>query len=268
MIYCFTLAYNLPSEVEKVIKLLYEMNIGSIFKHLIVDLGFPLVFGEVIPNDLEIAKEINSQKLKIIAQVNGSDYVKMTNIGVSQNWTQVYKYCNITSEDCLIGCDPDEHPQNKNWVKAMGEVLSREDIGLCSLMMTAHVPLIKDIPHSQGTVKGNRIYWFPNGSLNWALIGLSGRFFNAIGAIPYPENAPRYGWIEGALMPEFEKHKMDWCVLPDYLVRHTDYELGDPGTSILLRLWKNDIIFKINEIGQPSFDEWLETKRKEFKNNL
>jgi len=55
-------------------------------------------------------------------------------------------------------------------------------------------------------------------------------------------------------------------MLPDYIVEHTDYEWGHEGTSKLLRLWKNLIIFKLKEYGQISFDEYLERKRNgEFK---
>lgn len=262
MNYCFTLAYNLPSEVEKVTKLLYEQNNPADFRHLIVDLGFPLETGDTIPSDYDKAKKENTRKLKELAARFGSDYEAMENIGVSQNWTQVAKFISPGLNDCLIGCDPDEHPQNRNWVPAVGKVLLREDMGLCSLMMTAHVPQLVNIPHSEGIVNGVRVYWFPDGSLNWALIGVSGRLLKAIGEIPYPKEAPRYGWIEGAMYEAMKEHRLGWCVLPDYQVKHTDYELGDEGTSILLRLWKNDIIYRLQEIGQPSFEQWMTMKRE------
>lgn len=265
MNYCFTLSYNLPSEVEKATKLLYDLNDRNDFEHLIVDLGFPITVGDRIPSDMDKAKAINSLKLREIAKKYGSEYIQMENIGVSQNWTQVYNHIKPGDDDCLIGCDPDEHPTQKNWVRSMGEVLQDEFIGVCSLMMTAHLHLVEGVPRSERFIYGNRVYFFPDGSFNWALIGISGKLFNQIKEIAFPEVAPRYGWIEGCLLEQMKNTPYGWCILPDYMVRHTDYELGDEGAPELLRLWKNDIIFNINKIGQPSFEEWLSHKLREGK---
>ena len=257
----FTLAYNLPSEVNKVSDLLYGMNDCGTFEHWIVDLGFPILEGNVIPDDFAAAKEENSKRLKKIADVHGSEYVKMENIGVSQNWSQICKYLKLDDLDVVIGQDPDEHPLTRNWVKAMGDVIREGDFGMASLMMTDHVGLIKNTIHSERFIGGHRVYCISQGSFNWALIGLSGKFFNKLGEIPYPPNAKRYGWIEGALLPKFTEHKMGWCIMADFRVKHTDFELGDPGTSQLLRLWKNQIIFNIHQYGQMSFEEFLTMKK-------
>jgi len=259
--HCFTLAYNLPSEVEKVTKLLYELNPITTFKHLIVDLGFPLEKGDRIPKDIEMAKLFNSSKLKDIATKYGSDYARMPNIGVSQNWTQVYEYLKPLDSDILIGCDPDEHPKKKGWVRAMGQVIREKNLALCSLMMVDHVPLIAKMPHGEHNVAGHRIYYVANSSLNWALIGVSGKFLNLIKEIPYPLEAPIYGWIEAMLYPSMTYHGMNWCILADYMVEHTDYQHGHPGTSSLLREWKNQIVYKVSE-GQMLFDEFLVMKRE------
>jgi hypothetical protein len=50
--------------------------------------------------------------------------------------------------------------------------------------------------------------------------------------------------------------------MPDYTVKHTDFELGEPGSSGLLRQWKNTIIFKRDIYGQISFEEFLIMKRE------
>jgi hypothetical protein len=255
--YCFTLCYNLVSEVEKVTKLLYEQNSKSDFTHLIVDLGFPLETGNEIPGDIRAAKHRNTKLLKALAKVYGSDYVQMDNIGVSQNWTQVYKYIKPADDDVLIGCDPDEHTLQNGWVKAMGDVIREGDFALCSLMMTDHIKLMPQVAHSERYFANKRVYIAALGSLNWALIGISGKFFNLIKEIPFPPEAPRYGYIEACLYSKFGQYGMDWCLLADYTVRHTDFELGDKGTSGLLREWKNQIIFKVHQYGQLSFDEWL-----------
>lgn len=259
---CFTLAYNLPSEVEKVAKLLYEQNLPGSFEHTIFDLGFPLIEGDQIPNSLTGAKEINTQKLKAIAEKYGSVYAKMENIGVSQNWTQAYQFLKPEDSDIMIGCDPDEHPLNAQWVQVMGDVIRGGFFGLASLMMTDHVELVANFPKAEVRIKGARAYVFPENALNWALIGLSGKLLNILKEIPYPPQAQRYGWIEGSLFPKIKEIGMKVCILPDYQVRHTDFELGDPGTSSLLREWKNQIIFNIHQYGQMSFDSFLMMKKE------
>lgn len=260
--YCFTLGYNLVSEIEKTTRLLYQLNDSRDFRHLIVDLGFPLEHGGIVPDNIDEAKERNSEKLKKLAAAFGSEYVKMSNIGVSQNWTQVYEYLKPSDDDILIGTDPDEHPLNAGWVKAIGDVIREGNFGLVSLMMTSHIQLLSSVPRNERFYGNRRVYLFPAGALNWALIGVSGKFFNIIKEMPFPTEAPRYGWIEGSLYPLFARHGFGWCVLADYQVRHTDFELGDQGTSSLLREWKNQIIFNIHQYGQLSFDEWLEMRRE------
>jgi hypothetical protein len=261
--YCFTLAYNLVTEVEKVTRLLNVQNDCDCFKHIIVDLGFPLIKGNEIPDDFEKVKKLNSKALLGIADVYGSQYVKMENIGVSQNWTQVYNYIKPTDDDILIGCDPDEHPLQNGWVKIMGDVMREGGFGMLSLMMTAHINSMKNIAYHEKFFSDRRVYICPNGSLNWALIGISGKFFNKFKEVPVPAQYPKYGGIEGAMYPLFRSYDFDWGVLADYQVQHTDFELGDSGTSKLLREWKNQIIFNIHQYGQLSFEEYLTMKRED-----
>ncbi len=97
MIYVYTLGFNLVSEVQKATERLYAQNEHN-FKHLIVDLGFPLTEGDVIPENIEEAKNDNSNALKFLANRFGSQYVKFENIGVSQNTTQVINYLKPTEE--------------------------------------------------------------------------------------------------------------------------------------------------------------------------
>ncbi|MDD4970787.1 MAG: hypothetical protein PHT07_15275 [Paludibacter sp.] len=261
--YVHSLAFNLSTEVEKATKLLYELNDKKDFTHIIVDLGFPLETGDVIPEDLDVAKARNSDRLKHIAFKYGSQYVSKKNEGVSQNWTSVYKYLNMDDSDILAGADPDEHPIHKNWVRAMGNVIRSTDrIALASLIMDTQVPLMKNFQIRKKVINGENVYWL-EGLINWALIGLSGEFLNLIGAIPYPAIAPKYGWIETELYPLIVKNNYKWIFLPDYQVHHTDFELGDPGTSSLLREWKNQIVYKVKETGQPDFCDWLNAKKVE-----
>ena len=269
--YVHTLAYNLVSETEKATKLLYDQNDN--FEHYIFDLGFPLVTDKII--NLKLAKKKNSELLRELASKYGSKYVKIENVGVSQNWEAAWRYIGMDDEDVLIGADPDEHTQNEGWVNAMGDVL-RNGFGLASLMMVGHEGLLARKPVRK--IEGHNVMVNPGG-INWALIGMSGKFLRLMNGVPVPKGALRYGWIESAVGDEIKKHGVDWCVLTDYKVRHTDYaadpveflknpngcKLDEPGASRLLREWKNLIVFKIREYGQISFDEFLERKlRKEL----
>lgn len=254
--YCFTLAYNLVTEVEKTTNLLYDQNRSSDFKHLIVDLGFPLVNGHDIADNFDEAKRINSQALAGIAEVYGSQYVKMENIGVSQNWTQVFRYINPGDDDVLIGCDPDEHPTDEGWVKAMGEVLRFGNTGLSSLINLDQVKPLSTMEVRRSVIKGHRVTYPPDFSCAWALIGMRGSFIKAMGEIPVPEKASKYGWIEQATYPKFKELGFSWCFLSDYFARHTVWD----GNSVF-QDWKFYVIQ--NTIGgQISFEEYLTMKRE------
>mgnify|MGYP001568893692 CR=1 FL=1 len=50
--YIYTLSFNLVTEVEKATERLYKQNKHN-FEHYIVDLGFPLVKGDEIPDNIE-----------------------------------------------------------------------------------------------------------------------------------------------------------------------------------------------------------------------
>lgn len=262
MNYCFTLSYNFPSEVEKITKLLYELNDPADFKHLIIDLGFPLNVDE-IPDDIEKERKQTSKLLKDVASKYGSKYVKMPNIGVSQNWTQAYNYLKPTDSDVLIGCDPDEHPLDKDWVRAMGDVAIQGRFGMVCLIMPEQIPLLSRVAYTEAWVAGHRVYVLPAGAMNWALMGINGAFFNKMKEMPVPDHAERYGWIEGALTPQFFIHGMYYCLLADYKVQHTDFETNEPGASSLLRGWKNQIVHNIHQYGQLSFEDWLKMKKED-----
>lgn len=254
MIYVFTLGYNLVSEIAKTTKLLYEQNNRDHFHHIIVDLGFPMVEQGKIPDDFGVAKFNNTLSLMHLAQMYGSEYLSFPNVGVSQNWTRVCKHINPKDDDVLIGADPDERPLNEGWVKAMADVL-KGSTGMATLMcpdqpeVAAKVSMVRNI-------SGHKVLFPASRNYCWALIGISGRFFNALKEIPFPSGAARYGWIETALYPKFSQLGFDWCALPEYLVNHTVWD----GPS-LLQDWKYYITNNIKN-GQISFEDYL-TMRKE-----
>lgn len=255
--WCFTLAYNLPEEVEKVTKLLYKQNDPDTFFHLIVDLGFPLARPDEIPDCFEDAREINTRKLLDIAEDYGSDYVKLPNIGVSQNWTQVIRYLRPEDDDVFIGVDPDEHPLHDNWVKAMGDMARHKGTGLVSLISPDQIPGLSLYKARLETALGYNVAYPPDNTFCWGLIGIRGKMFKAIGEIPYPDKARRYGWIETALAPKIRKSGYTWCFIYDYHFNHTVWE----GKSVL-QDWKFHIVRHPGD--QMSFETYL-TERKEGK---
>lgn len=248
--YCFTLAYNLVSETEKAVQLLYEQNDKKDFEHIIVDLGFPLEEPNDIPDDMCKAKERNSRALKFLANKYGSEYIKMENEGVSQNWTKMYRHFKPDDTDMLIGIDPDERPLHNGWIKRMAEICrADETISMCSLTITVQKDMMEQFACEKKEIAGADAYVM-NGLLNWALIGISGRFLNIIKEMPVPKTYPKYGHIESVLYPLMVTHEMPWCMLPEHQVEHTT-------CSQLLADWKAHIVWRVEELGQLTFDDYL-----------
>jgi len=259
MIYAFTLGYNLVSEITRTTKLLYEQNNRKDFHHIIVDLGFPIVEQGKIPEDLGVAKLQNTIALTQLAQMYGSEYLALPNIGVSQNWTAVCNHINPQDDDVIVGLDPDEIPQQEGWLKAMADVITHGgNIELASLINTDQIPVLAKWHLIEGTVKGHRIYLFPNGRLcAWAMIGISGRLFKNLGRkIPVPVNAERYGWIEIAMNPRLIALGHNFCILRDYSEVHTGWE-----KDTIYQEWKMYIVRNTLK-GQISFDEFIVMKKE------
>jgi hypothetical protein len=262
--YCFTLCWNIVSEIEKSTKSLYELNDSNDFIHIIIDLGFPIEKGNIIPDDINQAKSNNSKALKELSFRFGSLYAEMDNVGVSQNWQAIYQWLckemKFDNTDILIGVDPDERVNNTGWVNAIGNILrlNKDNIGLVSLMLNDHWQGFVSHKYQydvKETIFPKYKYYILKGLINWALIGLSGKFLNDLGVIPYPLDMPIYGGIESALLPYFDRLNYKWCITPDYKVSHTD-------SVLLLRQWKDCIIFKRQQYGQLTFENWLDLKKK------
>jgi hypothetical protein len=254
MNYVHTLCWNLPSIVDKAIKSLYDLNNKKDFKHIIVDLGFPLI-EDKIPEDIEKNKAEGSEILKEMANRYGSKYLKIKNVGVSQNWDAVRKYLKVKDGDILCCQDPDEIAQTPNWIKAVGDVMRTSGkYGWISLTMPEHLPILNPINTREYIINRIRV-WEVIGSLNWAQGGFYGKFLNDYGKVEYMNEMPIYGGIEQASLYAMKQTGYTWAMLPDYIVNHEDYEKGSPGHSKLLRQWKNHIIFETKT--QITFEQWL-----------
>lgn len=250
MIYVHTLAFNIPSEVEIATKQLYDMNKGCNFKHIIADPGFPQSkweFDKTI--SIEESRIINSAKLKEIAEKYGSEYIKIKNIGVSQNWTQVGIHVKLNKDDVLLCADPDERCTTDNWVNALANIILNKKVAWCSLLMKEQIPLLESGKYPFKPLEVNGInYYIMEGLFNWAQGGFSGRFLNEVGQVPYPHNAPIYGWIESCSYHEIKRLGYDWAIAVDYFVEH------HPCPPVY-GLWK---LYNAQHVGsQIQFDEYL-----------
>lgn len=242
-----TLAYNLSSEVKEATRLLYEQNNHDNFEHIIVDLGFPLLEKDKIPQDINKAKLLNSKENLNTALVHGSKFCSVKNEGVSQNWNLAKNQMDIQDNDVLICADPDERPKNKGWLAAIRDVIRHgKNIAWCSLMMKEHLPYM--IRHKKINIHGYNVYIL-NGSLNWAQGGFNGKFLNEIGGVPVPKGAPIYGWIESACEEKMKQKGYVVAILADYFVEHTE-------CSPLYRAWKTDVTSNVKQ-GQVDFEHWL-----------
>lgn len=261
MNYVHTLSFNLVTETEKAVRLLYELNDKKDFKHVIVDLDFPIEEDEV-PKNFSNCKKRNTNRLKKMALEYGSDYVKFENKGVSDNWTQVFDYFNVTENDILICADPDEHPKDRFWIRAIEKVIKGDPTyGWVSLVMPEHFNVLNKNNTVEKTINKERV-WDVLGVINWAQGGFNGKFLKEINGIPGLETHPIYGNIEAASLIVMKHLGYKWCILPDYIVEHTDFEVNSEGSSSLLREWKNFIIYNIDRFGQISFEQYLNYKKE------
>jgi hypothetical protein len=262
MIKTFTLAHNLTSEVDRATKELYALNEGTDFEHVIIDLSFPLMAKDEIPENITNARLFNSNMLLRIARKHNTPYVKLDNIGVSQNWTQAIELLKPEDGDVIIGVDPDERVQTEGWVQAVATVMQAGGYGLISLgepgnnaaMLNPEFLKTYKISYNEKTIEGIRV-WEMSGITNMALIGLSGKFINKGlgGLMPYPIQVPRYGWIESGLMQNIYEHG-GWAVLPDYIVHHTC-------VSEIYGEWKTWVVQNWQQYGQPDFGTWLRWRK-------
>ena len=140
----------------------------------------------------------------------------------------------------------------------MADVLrSDERYGVVSLVMPEHLPTLNKENTIEKEVNGVKV-WEIIGNINWCLIAVSASMIkNEIGGVPFLKSHPVYGHLEAALLNFMDRLGYKWCVIPELISDHTE-------NNILLREWKNQIIFKIDEFGQITFDDFLVMK----KNNL
>lgn len=248
-----TLCFNLVSQVELAVADLYRRNNNSDFIHVLVDVGYPLLDGDKLPNDIAQAKAHNSMMLQETAKRYGSMYLKIENQGVSQNWTQVAHALKIDDGDALICCDPDERVRTDGWVKALGDVIRAQPLyGWVSLIMPEHFKAIAD-KFTEKMIAGQKV-WEISGNLNWAQGAMSGKLIKQMGSIPFLPEYPTYGHLESATLAKMKPLGYTWAMLPEYEVSHTD-------EVPLYRAWKDQIIFRMKEHGQLSFESWLQMKK-------
>jgi hypothetical protein len=252
----FTLAFNLVSETENATRLLYEQNDKNDFEHYIIDLGFPLLKGDEIPDNIDGAKKINTETLKKLASDYGSVYLKMDNVGVSQNHGTFYKHIKPDDTDVFITCEPDEIQQEGGWVKALADTLRADKtLGYVATILVDAIPILKDNDLCPIEIIANNNVYIMNGMINYGQIATSGKFINLMGGMPYPKAMPVYGGIEFALKEHLDKHKLRWGILKDYSEVHTN-------VPILLRQWKDAIIFGEFKDSQIGFEDWLNIQKQ------
>jgi len=251
-----TLAYNDRFLIAETVANTVNQNTGKPFEYMVANLGFPLLQWEqqeVTPELLAQAKLENGIINRELAAEVGAKVHTLKNLGVSPNWEQVRQIMEVGDEDVLICADPDERPEQNNWVHAIADVINEDKrIAWCSLMMREQLPLLADgrIRYTEQIIAGHRVYRMHD-MMNWAQGGFSGRFLNSIGGVPAPERAPIYGWIEGAAADKFDI-RWEWCVLADFYVEH----IASPPLYGEWKQWvtSHDVIVENRQMG---FEAWL-----------
>jgi len=252
-----TLCWNVVSEIEEAVRQLYEMNDKKDFQHILCDLEFPLLKADEIPSDFKKAINENTESLKALASKYGSTYIKFKNVGVSQNYGTIVKFAKMQDNDVLISCDSDERvdPKCRGWVKAFGDVIRADKkYGFAGLIMQEQFAEFNSTNSVKRKVGGYNVIDV-NGLSMIACIGISGKFINQMGGVPYPKDWKIYGNLEHALLVHAEELGYKWCMLQDYIVKHPNTD----GT--LLREWKNSIVFgQFAAEKQIPFVDWLQLK--------
>ena len=253
-----TLCWAVVSDIEMATRRLYQLNDREDFEHVLVDLSFPLLKADEVPANIQKAKLKNSEALQVLAKKYGSRYVQATNLGVSQNWSTVWKSEKIGDDDVLIGCDPDEmvHPKSTNWVRDMADVIrSGENYGVVSMIMKEQIPTLNETNSINRTIDGIDIIEVDSGAM-WAMIGCSGALLNKMGGVPYPVSTPIYGSLESAMMQNMKPLGYKWCFLRDKMVAHPQWNFKH-----LLRMWKHFILDEKNG-EQIHFEDFLKLKQE------
>lgn len=254
-----TLCFHTIEDIEKGLRIMYEMNDKRDFQHFLIDCDFPLIKSDEAPEDIEKAKRQNSESLKKLALKYGSEYMKIKNVGVSQNWNQVALNLKLEEGDVLVGVDVDEEFDSKSggWILAMCETLrGNPEYGYASLIMQEQFAELNDKNSFEKKASGYNIIDV-NGNMMIPILALSGKFYKEMGGVPYPSGAKIYGGIEQSLWEYAIKLNYKWCMMKDYIVKHPNTD----GT--LLREWKNTCVFKLKELGrQIPFDEFLVMKKE------
>lgn len=250
----FTLGFNLVSEIRQAVERLYKQNDKKEFTHLLVDCGFPLLNGDEIPENIAEAKAINSWELQKLANECGSDYLKIKNEGVSQNWSSVYNHFKPEDSDVMITCEPDEIQHEDGWVASLGEVLQMDkSMGYASPTLVDHIERLRTSRYAHLKKIGKYNVYIMSGGINYGQVAISGRLLNKMRGVPVPSITPIYGNIESVLSAQSKKYNMTFGVLKDYTQTHTN-------VPILYRKYKDEIIFNIDARGQYSFEKWLNMK--------
>ncbi len=252
-----TLGYNVPGMVQETALLTRNMNMAKPFEYIIAHCGFPLTEfhqGEVTPEGIKEAHIANGMLIRQYAADVDAQVVTIRNQGVSPNWEFIRQKMQVGDDDVLICADPDERPEQENWVHALAEVMQADKrIAWCSLMMREQVKLLSDprFKWSEKTIAGHRVYIMHTYGFNWAQGGFSGRFLNSVGGVQAMEKAPIYGWIENAATNHFGT-RWDYAILADFYVEH----IASPP---LYGEWKDWVCSPavIDNGKQVDFETWL-----------
>jgi hypothetical protein len=249
MIKTFTLGYNLPQEITSRLAEMGEHAKG----HTVIDLGFPLIADSYY----SIRPFLASELLMKSCFRNESNYMKVPNKGVSQNWSSAFRELQVGLEDVLIGVEPDEVCYNYDWIPVMGAVLEADKtMAVVSLNTDGHQSMIDkgQLKHSVEYIAGHKVY-VVHGLSNWAMIGVSGRFLHRCEGMPVPKGHSVYGHIESACYAHMKDGGYRWCILADHFCKHIE-------TSVLYREYKTDVTSgDYTEKKQITFDKWLEIKK-------
>lgn len=234
-IWIMILAYNRPELVKSAIARCKEQNdlTGLNYEYCLVDPGYPL------PN-----KFFNSSQLLSYCIKNDVTYLKpYMNRGVSKNWQWFINEVHASPEDVVIGIDPDNFPDNANYIKAIADVLmSDRSVFYCGLQ---RLPFYENFTRSLYQIAGNWVYEYRD-LISWSMGGFSVGATRTMGGIQ--QSHAVYGGIEQRMIEIAKPLGLKSVMLKDYLNTHT--ESPDPE----YQAWKYE---SATTALKDDFETWL-----------
>lgn len=234
-----TLGYN-PVEMQRASFKRFEETFGiprSRFEHLIVDQHYPRDRAEIQKFYVEQSQNENVRIL---------DPGK--NLGLQGGFNYALEEARLSSNDIVIGFDPDCFPVENGWGWAMERVMADRSVAWSSLWGIHTERETKERGFNDYQIQGLNVRRTKTPVVN-SVCCWQADFLRAAGGLK--DGHKYYGGLECVMWPHLEAQKRSWVFLKDYREEAAPEELVDK----LYREWKWVTTHGTEE--QIEYGDWL-----------